>query len=1033
MEKNIWNNIGSESRSIPMWAWNGKLDEAVLKEQLLCFKEMGFGGAEIHSRIGLQTEYLGSTFMKMVEKAVDFAKEQSLKIWLYDEDKWPSGFGAGRVTAENPEYACRYLLFSKNNYPDGYHDRQKVFQTRVTGNGELKFVKSFEVHTEQGRLVEYTCSSERKTGDNIWYLYLCTVGKSPWFNNERYGDVLNPETVKKFLETAYEPYAEGVGEEFGKTIPAVFTDEPCFYRMENLKDGEKAEDIGFPYTEKMSEFYMENYHENLLEKIPEIVWEWEKEIISPVRYRYHKCLAELFTKGYAEQIGEWSRAHGLKFTGHLLGENSLDDMTRSTGEIIYPLSEFDLPGCDMLADRHEYVTAKQVQSAARQMGRKSMMCEIYGVTNWDFDFRGHRHMGDWLAALGVTARVPHLAWMTMEGEAKRDYPSPIDGHTTWYKKYHQMEDYYARLKTVLERGNPVVHIGVIHPAESYWIELGPDSTTAETRQRLEEEYNMLAEWLLFGQMDFDYLSEAMLADYGNVEKGKFQVKEMHYDTVIIPSLITIRQTTLNLLERFMLAGGNVIILGGKPSYVDGIFQNGKNNILRQASVVPFHKWTLYNAVEKKREISVFTENGRRAENLLYQMRQDGEERILFLAHGKKKTGLEYNLWSDAEEGELFNLRIKGCWKIQLIDCEKGEISALTSYTDKEETYFSVRLYEQDSLVLCLQPEKEVKVQAAEIFEDEEIVSETNWQGLVEYELSEENVLLLDQAEYSVDGKEWSGKEEILRIDEKIREELGYVQRSDGMPQPWTRTPMPEEHLVRLKFFILSEISVNKAVLVLENQDAEVEWNGKKVFCSGNEAYYVDRALKRIELNNINKGINILTVTFWYGQDTNMEWSYLLGDFGVFLQGDQAMIRERPKRLGLSDITVQGFPFYGGNVTYKLPVKGKTEILEMQFPEYNAVLLSGEIDGEQSQDFYKEPHKIRFKTVKEKEQEVHITVYGSRSNTFGQLHDCNPREEYYGPKTWRTKGKNWCYTYQIRPSGILVPPVIKWISKTAKKN
>ena len=67
--------------------------------------------------------------------------------------------------------------------------------------------------------------------------------------------------------------------------------------------------------------------------------------------------------------------------------------------------------------------------------------------------------------------------------------------------------------------------------------------------------------------------------------------------------------------------------------------------------------------------------------------------------------------------------------------------------DKEETYFSVRLYEQDSLVLCLQPEKEVKVQAAEIFEDEEIVSETNWQGLVEYELSEENVLLLDQAEY----------------------------------------------------------------------------------------------------------------------------------------------------------------------------------------------------------------------------------------------------------------------------------------------
>lgn len=64
------------------------------------------------------------------------------------------------------------------------------------------------------------------------------------------------------------------------------------------------------------------------------------------------------------------------------------------------------------------------------------MSESAGVTNWDFDFKGHKLMGDWQAALGITVRVPHLAWMSMKGEAKRDYPSSINYQSPWYKEYH---------------------------------------------------------------------------------------------------------------------------------------------------------------------------------------------------------------------------------------------------------------------------------------------------------------------------------------------------------------------------------------------------------------------------------------------------------------------------------------------------------------------------------------------------------------------------------------------------------------------
>ena len=106
----------------------------------------------------------------------------------------------------------------------------------------------------------------------------------------------------------------------------------------------------------------------------------------------------------------------------------------------------------MLCDRQELNTAKQAQSAARQYGRSGVASELYGVTNWDFDFVGHKAQGDWQAALGVTVRVPHLTWVSMAGEAKRDYPASIGYQSPWYQRYALIEDHFARLNTVLTRG-----------------------------------------------------------------------------------------------------------------------------------------------------------------------------------------------------------------------------------------------------------------------------------------------------------------------------------------------------------------------------------------------------------------------------------------------------------------------------------------------------------------------------------------------------------------------------------------------------
>ena len=127
------------------------------------------------------------------------------------------------------------------------------------------------------------------------------------------------------------------------------------------------------------------------------------------------------------------QGHGIALTGHMMEEPTLETQTVALGEAMRSYRSFEIPGIDMLCDRRELSTAKQAESAVHQFGREGMTSELYGVTNWDFDFRGHKLQGDWQAALGVTVRVPHLTWTSMAGEAKRDYPASISYQSPWYK------------------------------------------------------------------------------------------------------------------------------------------------------------------------------------------------------------------------------------------------------------------------------------------------------------------------------------------------------------------------------------------------------------------------------------------------------------------------------------------------------------------------------------------------------------------------------------------------------------------------
>ncbi len=96
----IFQNPGNAYRGKPFWSWNGELDEKELIRQVGVMREMGFGGFFMHSRSGLITEYLGDEWFRLINAVADEGARQGMEVWLYDEDRWPSGSAGGKATED---------------------------------------------------------------------------------------------------------------------------------------------------------------------------------------------------------------------------------------------------------------------------------------------------------------------------------------------------------------------------------------------------------------------------------------------------------------------------------------------------------------------------------------------------------------------------------------------------------------------------------------------------------------------------------------------------------------------------------------------------------------------------------------------------------------------------------------------------------------------------------------------------------------------------------------------------------------------
>ena len=304
-----------------------------------------------------------------------------------------------------------------------------------------------------------------------------------------------------------------------------------------------------------------------------------------------------------------------------------------------------------------------------------------------------------------------------------------------------------------------------------------------------------------------------------------------------------------------------------------------------------------------------------------------------------------------------------------------------------------------------------------------LVEALDFKRMVGYTRSEDNVLMLDRARWSLDGGELKGEEEILKIDNLCRKALGMPQKPSGLPQPWVLPPEEIKHRVRLAFEINSECELEGVKLALEKaREASISFNGEAIDNTP-VGFYVDECFEEVKLPTLKKGVNTLELVLPIGMSKGIEWCYLTGDFDVELKGVIATLKEPSHEIAFGSIVPQGLPFYTGALTYKAGLDLPTGRASVRVNRYRGAMVRVSLDGEDKGCIVYDPYTLDLGRVEAGRHEIEFTVYLTRGNTFASVHNISG-DNWFGPGHWYSKGDRFCYEYVLKDMGILASPVIE---------
>ncbi|MFA6451282.1 MAG: glycosyl hydrolase [bacterium] len=984
--------------SAPFWSWNERLEKNEMIRQMDELKKGGMGGFFIHARVGLITPYLEKEWMDGVKLSVEYAKKIGMLAYLYDEDRWPSGYGSGVVPRQNQNFRQKGLYRFESETPltgaDIKPDWKLIRVFAVAKLGET--LGAYEDVTPKSG---FDVDAKYK-GKTLLYFFKIWEKKTEWFNNESYVDTMEPKAIDAFIKSTYEPYKKAVGDEFGKTVPAIFTDEPCFLMYNDYPKHT------LPWTDAMFATFKKQHGYDIESKLPLLYYAApNSKDQMKVRLDFWTTATEMFREAFGHQIYDWADKNNIEFTGHYMCEDNLVSQIKWIGAAMPMYEYMQMPGIDHLGRNiADVLTAKQASSAAHQFGRPLVLSELYGCAGWNLSLENMKWIADWHYALGINFMNQHLAWYSMRGCRKHDYPCSISYHSPWWRYHKVFGDYLLRATYFTAQGEYSADTLLLHPITSAWAIYA--STNEGPAQILNGEFTSLLELMSARQIDYDLGDELIIARHGKVDGGKFIVDKMAYTSIVIPPGVTLRSTTVDLLNKFIANGGKVITVAPAPTLIDA----EKPLVLSGAVAAADNDDAIAKLIPSLPHhiaLAATSTGGADTTALYVHQRLINGSEFIFIANTNNEKGIDVTA----------TLPYTG--RVQEWNLFTGGDSDFAAAPGAKSTDVKLHFEPSGSVLLSVNPNEKYAAPSDTVKNPENMAPVRSDKIAEPWKIvsRDPNAMTLDYIRYKREGDaDWSMPVEYYMVQESLMSK-----------------PSGTKFQLRYSFSINTDPkSIKDITFVMEQPYIyELTLNGKQIFYA-DKGWWRDPSFKTIDIKDyIVEGRNILEAsgkfvqpvkpgTMLYVDDgVEVESAYIIGDFAVKpMKGGGYEIVPPVETVKYGNLVGQGFPFFSGsiNITQDVDIQAQSgEKVYLEFDGLEAITTKVTVNGNDAGLIAFHPHRVEITPfVKDGANKIELELTDSNRNLLGPLHGFDKNPIHVGPGTFK---ESMTKKYNFLPFGI----------------
>jgi hypothetical protein len=387
------------------------------------------------------------------------------------------------------------------------------------------------------------------------------------------------------------------------------------------------------------------------------LWHDAGETSHRARALYMDVVSARFGRNYSGAIGDWCRARGVRFIGHVVEDNgaharlghgaghffrALQGQDMSGLDIVYqvwpgfPEGRIDTPFGTWDLDFFRWALPRMASSAAHADPRKAglTMCELFGAYGWQLGLRDMKWITDFACSRGINFLVPHAF--------SPRFPDPdcpphyfARGNNPQWRLFGTWSSYAERLCHLLSGGEHIAPVAVLYHAEAEW---------AGECERVES----VVRSLNVRQVDCDVVSIDTLLDPAltRAGAGTLTVNRETFSCLVVPFARRLPARLLRFLPVLLRAGIRVAFTGDIPSAAsDADLPRSELEALRAhplAAVVPTEE---LGAVVDGWSVSGVSANPGRPRLRTYRYRRHGTD-LIFCFNEDPRAAVDTRLMVD---------------------------------------------------------------------------------------------------------------------------------------------------------------------------------------------------------------------------------------------------------------------------------------------------------------------------------------------------------------------------------------------------